>query len=152
MYTLGEDEVPTITTSQYFTLKIKLGHRYRRQVTVRNIENDPQVVETTPEQRACRFHYENEDGLYPHYSYSACTVLCRKRAQREICGCNDHFMLETDASEHCNISGMVCLHMHESQLTTLKPHWAVDRYGMVCECLPSCDETEITIIKDVINS
>ncbi|XP_068633532.1 sodium channel protein Nach [Battus philenor] len=152
LYTIGEDEVPSITSSQYSTLKMKLGHGYQRQVVVRNIENDPQVVETTPEQRACRFHYENENGLYPHYSYSACAVQCRKQAQRDLCGCNDHFMLSTSTSEHCNISGMICLHSHVSQLTTLKPPWAVGRHGMTCNCLPSCNETEITIIKDVVIS
>lgn len=68
---------------------------FRRQVTVRNIENDPLVVDTTPKQRACLFHDENDQGLYPYYSYSACTVLCRKRAQMESCHCNDHFMLDT---------------------------------------------------------
>ncbi|KPI94432.1 Sodium channel protein Nach [Papilio xuthus] len=151
IYTLGEDEVPTITSSKYSTLKIKLGHSYRRQLTVRNIENDPLVVETKPEQRACRLHSEN-DGPYPLYSYSACTVLCRKRAQQRICHCNDHFMLATRVSEHCNITGMLCLHTHESELTILKPQWALHRRGMTCHCLPSCDETEITIIKDVVSS
>lgn len=66
-----------------------------RQLTIRNIENDPLIVDTTPEQRACRFHHENKDGLYPKYSYSACTVLCRKKGQLDTCGCNDHFMLST---------------------------------------------------------
>nr|XP_026492257.1 sodium channel protein Nach [Vanessa tameamea] len=151
MYTLGEDEVPSITTLFSSTLKILLGKIYRRQVTVRNIENDPLVVETTPHQRACRFHDENDNGLYPHYSYSACNVLCRKRAQMELCQCNDHFMLSTTESERCNISGMWCLHTHSSHLTTLKPDWA-KRPGLSCDCMPSCDETEITIIKDVITS
>lgn len=64
-------------------------------MAVRDIDNDLLIVETTPEQRACKFHHENEDGLYPFYSYSACTVLCRKRAQLDVCNCNDHFMLST---------------------------------------------------------
>ncbi|XP_063363829.1 sodium channel protein Nach-like [Cydia amplana] len=148
MYTLGNDEVPSITTLQSSTMKIQLGHKYSRQVAVRDIENDPLIVETTSEQRACRFHSENEDGLYPHYSYSACTVLCRKRAQMDICKCNDHFMLATPESDRCNISGLACIHAHANYLTTLKPHWA-NRPGLSCDCLPSCDETEITIIKDV---
>ncbi|XP_063825941.1 sodium channel protein Nach [Ostrinia nubilalis] len=147
VYTIGPEEVPSITTLQYSTLKVHPGHKYRRLVTVRNIENDPLVVETTSKQRACRFYHENEDGLYPHYSYSACTVLCRKRAQMEICHCNDHFMLGTTPAEHCNISGMACLHGLASHLTTLKPHWA-SRPGLTCDCLPSCNETEITVVKD----
>ncbi|XP_045448047.1 sodium channel protein Nach-like isoform X1 [Melitaea cinxia] len=151
MYTLGEDEIPSVTTLYSSTLKLSLGKKYRRHVTVRNIENDPLVAETTPQQRACRFHDENEDGLYPHYSYSACNVLCRKRAQMELCQCIDHFMLDTTESERCNISGMWCLHSHSKDLTTLKPHWA-KRPGLSCNCLPSCNETEITILKDVITT
>ncbi|CAK1551059.1 unnamed protein product [Leptosia nina] len=95
LYTLGEDEVPTITTIFSSTLKLALGKNYQRQVVVRNIENDPLTAETTPEQRACRFHDENDDGLYPVYSYSSCTVQCRKRQQMQLCGCNDHFMIGT---------------------------------------------------------
>lgn len=52
-------------------------------------------METNSEQRACRFHYENENGVYPLYAYSACTVRCRKKGQLDMCGCNDHFMLGT---------------------------------------------------------
>ncbi|XP_037868462.2 sodium channel protein Nach [Bombyx mori] len=151
MYTLGEDEVPTVTTLQSSTLKIQLGANYSRQLTIRNIENDPLIVDTTPEQRACRFHHENKDGLYPKYSYSACTVLCRKKGQLDTCGCNDHFMLGTKESERCNLSGIACLHSFASQLTTLKPHWA-NRPGLACSCVASCDETEITVIKDVVVS
>ncbi|XP_041979463.1 sodium channel protein Nach [Aricia agestis] len=147
IYTIGEDEIPGITTLYSSTLKASLGNTYLRQVSVRDIENDPLVVETTPEQRACRFNSENQ-GLYPHYSYSACIVLCRKRAQLDICHCNDHFMLNTSDSERCNITGMWCLHTHSKQLTALKPPWS-QRQGLVCDCLPSCEETDITIIKDV---
>lgn len=57
----------------------------------------------------------------------------------------------TDESERCNISGMWCLHTHSSHLTTLKPSWA-QRPGLTCDCMPSCNETEITVIKDVIRS
>ncbi|KAH9644843.1 hypothetical protein HF086_007931 [Spodoptera exigua] len=122
-----------------------------RILSVRNIENDPLITETTPEQRACRFHHENEGGLYPHYSYSACTVLCRKKAQLESCHCNDHFMLGTTEETLCNLTGMACLNKLQSHLTTLKPAWA-KRPGLSCNCLPSCDETEITVIKDVTSS
>ncbi|KAF9418788.1 hypothetical protein HW555_004455 [Spodoptera exigua] len=151
MYTLGEDEVPTITTLHSSTFDLGIGYSYRRILSVRNIENDPLITETTPEQRACRFHHENEGGLYPHYSYSACTVLCRKKAQLESCHCNDHFMLGTTEETLCNLTGMACLNKLQSHLTTLKPAWA-KRPGLSCNCLPSCDETEITVIKDVTSS
>ncbi|KAJ0176656.1 hypothetical protein K1T71_007835 [Dendrolimus kikuchii] len=120
----------------------------KRLLSVRNIENDPLVALTTPEQRACRFHNENDDGIYPYYSYSACSLLCRKRSQIAFCGCNDHLMVATPDSERCNITGLACLHTHSSNLTSLKPPWAT-RPGLICSCLPSCNETEITVIKDI---
>ncbi|XP_047533408.1 pickpocket protein 19-like [Vanessa atalanta] len=150
-YTDWDTRLPTVAICELSNDDKIYNVSDTRQVTVRNIENDPLVVETTPHQRACRFHDENDNGLYPHYSYSACNVHCRKRAQMELCQCNDHFMLGTTESERCNISGMWCLHTHSSHLTTLKPDWA-KRPGLSCDCMPSCDETEITIIKDVITS
>ncbi|KAJ2949047.1 hypothetical protein O0L34_g5987 [Tuta absoluta] len=148
IYTLGEDEVPTITTLQSSTVKLQLGYNYRRQLAIKNIENDPLVEETFPGQRACYFHNENKDGVYPYYSYSACTVLCRKKAQLKICNCTDHFMLGVTEDQRCNISGVACLHAHSAHLTLLKPPWAT-RPGLSCDCLPNCNETEITVIKDV---
>ncbi|CAB3261418.1 unnamed protein product [Arctia plantaginis] len=147
MYTLGDDEVPTITTSLSSTLKLQYGRKYRRVLSVRDIDNDPFITETTAKQRACRFHHENEGGLYPQYSYSACTVLCRKRAQLKMCQCNDHFMLNTTEEERCNITGMNCLNSMSKYLTALKPAWS-QRPGLTCDCLPSCDEREITVIND----
>ncbi|XP_060803388.1 sodium channel protein Nach-like [Amyelois transitella] len=152
VYTIGEDEIPSITTLQSATFKVQTKHTYSRRITVRNIENDPLVSsETSVEQRACHTRDENEGGLYPHYSYSACTIKCRKQAQIDTCGCNDHFMVGTSEAELCNITGMACLHSRATHLTTLKPNWAT-RPGMACNCLPSCHEAEITVIKDVIRT
>ncbi|XP_073956888.1 uncharacterized protein isoform X2 [Choristoneura fumiferana] len=105
MYTLNKEEVPSITSLQSSAMHLQLGHKYRRQVAVRDIDNDLLIVETTPEQRASE-------------------------------------------SDRCNVSGLACIHAHASHLTTLKPPWA-NRPGLSCDCLPSCEETEITIIKDV---
>ncbi|XP_034832228.2 sodium channel protein Nach-like [Maniola hyperantus] len=148
IYTLGEDEIPNIATLLSSTLQVLLGKLYRREVIVKNIENHPLVEQTTLEQRVCRFHHENEDGLYPQYSYSACIIRCRKLAQLKTCQCNDHFMVGATEEEHCNITGMACLHDNFAYLTALKPPWA-QRPGLVCDCLPSCNETEINVIEDM---
>ncbi|XP_059048510.1 sodium channel protein Nach-like [Achroia grisella] len=147
MYTLGEDEIPSVTSLRATTLRIQLGRKYRRLVAVNNIENDPLVADTTTKQRACQFYSENQDSLYPHYSYSACLTQCRKQAQIRLCGCHDHFFVATSDTHYCNISGMACLHTNGDSLTNLKPSWST-RPGQVCNCLPSCDETEVTVIKD----
>jgi acid-sensing ion channel, other len=65
----------------------------RRHIAITEIENDPIAVETTPNQRKCRFLDEKYDlEVYPYYSYSACTVQCRKDNQIRMCNCTDHFM------------------------------------------------------------
>uniref|UniRef100_A0A2H1WKA7 SFRICE_008547 n=1 Tax=Spodoptera frugiperda TaxID=7108 RepID=A0A2H1WKA7_SPOFR len=57
---------------------------------------------------------------------------------------------ETEKTQ-CNLTGMACLNKLQNHLTILKPAWA-KRPGLSCNCLPSCDETEITVIKDVTTS
>ncbi|XP_048478510.1 sodium channel protein Nach [Plutella xylostella] len=188
VYTLGDDELPTITTLMTSIIEIKLGNRYWRDLAVRNIENDPLLSETSPAQRACRFHREQpglfprysysacttqcrrrgqtrrcgcndhlmpgtseyfhreQPGLFPRYSYSACNTQCRRRGQARRCGCNDHLMPGTTAADHCNLTGLACLAAHVTELTTLKPPWAA-RAGLACACLPSCTDTDITVVK-----
>ncbi|KAG7308681.1 hypothetical protein JYU34_005903 [Plutella xylostella] len=87
-----------------------------------------------------------QPGLFPRYSYSACTTQCRRREQARRCGCNDHLMPGTTAAEQCNLTGLACLAAHVTELTTLKPPWAA-RAGLACACLPSCTDTDITVVK-----
>ncbi|CAG9786709.1 unnamed protein product [Diatraea saccharalis] len=105
-------------------------------------------MQTTIEQRACRFYTENQQVFYPFYSYSGCVVECRKKAQMENCQCMDHLMPGATEKERCNITGLACLHSKKAYLTTLKPPWRKTP-GLVCNCLPSCNENEITVVKDV---
>lgn len=51
-------------------------------------------------------------------------------------------------SDRCNISGAVCLSENTHILNSLKPVWET-RPGLVCDCLPSCNEMDITVIKDI---
>lgn len=92
---LMENHTTTLTLSWLMPNFCFIGSVFRRYITVRNIENDPLIEDNTAKQRACHFHSENEGGVYPHYSYSACTVQCRKKGQMDQCGCTDHFMVGT---------------------------------------------------------
>ncbi|RVE42930.1 hypothetical protein evm_012429 [Chilo suppressalis] len=56
-----------------------------------------------------------------------------------------HFETENN---HCNITGLACLHSNKSVLTDLKPPWR-KRPGLVCDCMPSCNDIEITIIREL---
>lgn len=89
----------------------------RRQITIKNIENDIDARKIVPEKRKCRYINENILNVYPYYSYTACTVQCRKNAQMRLCNCTNFFMPNTSESEKCNISGILCLNEYVQQLS-----------------------------------
>ncbi|XP_077290852.1 sodium channel protein Nach-like [Arctopsyche grandis] len=147
VYTIGEEEVPTLTSLQSDYFPVVENIQYRRHIAIRNIENDPNTRETTPIQRNCRFQDENNLEVYPYYSYSACTVQCRKDHQKKFCNCTDHFMPNTEERDKCGLVGLVCLNQHYAHLSVMRPEWA-RRSGLICQCPPSCTEIDITVIKD----
>lgn len=75
---------------------------YRRQLTVKNVENDPEAKDVSVTQRNCRFPDENYMEVHKFYSFSACSVQCRKDEQVRLCGCNSHTMPNTDVSKGTN--------------------------------------------------
>ncbi|KAJ8970655.1 hypothetical protein NQ317_016868 [Molorchus minor] len=48
---------------------------------------------------------------------------------------------------HCNMTGLGCLNINYNDLAVLKPSWA-NRPGLYCDCLPSCTEIELSVIRD----
>uniref|UniRef100_U5ETC3 Putative pickpocket 13 n=1 Tax=Corethrella appendiculata TaxID=1370023 RepID=U5ETC3_9DIPT len=150
IYLIGKEEIPHLLTSKSNQLQIDLYISYKRMFSIHNIENDPETRETNVEQRNCRFDNEN-DGLevYKYYSYSACSLQCRKNAQLKFCNCTNHLMPNTSAQYQCNITGFICLNDHYEQLSVIIPKWAAaTRKGIVCDCLPSCTEVDINIVHD----
>lgn len=103
--------------------------------------------EVSVSQRNCRYGEDNYLNVYRHYSYSACSVQCRKDAQLRLCNCTHHLMPNAGVQELCNLTGMACLNDNYNELAVLKAHWS-KRTGLVCNCMPSCIETEMFLIKD----
>ncbi|XP_052753361.1 pickpocket protein 19-like [Galleria mellonella] len=68
-------------------------------------------------------------------------------AQMRICNCTNFFMPNTPEHLKCNVSGIICLNDHVNVLSVLRAKWS-SRNGLYCNCLPSCTEAEISIIKD----
>lgn len=103
MYTLGAEEVPNVVASKtdFFTVGPFIA--YSRQVSVRNIENDAQTRSVSVAQRSCRFRDENWLDVHRHYSYSACSVQCRKDRQLAVCNCTSHLMPGTAERQHCDM-------------------------------------------------
>lgn len=120
----------------------------RRLISVKNIENDPLTREVSVEQRNCRYSDENILDVHHHYSYSACSVQCRKDKQLRVCNCTSHLMPHVPSSMHCDVKGLRCLNEHYEELSVVIAEWSVNKKGVVCNCLPSCTEIDIGIVYD----
>ncbi|KAG7308674.1 hypothetical protein JYU34_005896 [Plutella xylostella] len=147
VYVLNEEEVPSLTTLGSDVLNVVPEVSHRRSITIRNIENDAGARVISPEKRKCRYHDENFLEVYRHYSYSACTVQCRKEAQLRLCNCTNFFMPGVPERLKCGVDGIMCLNANLNELSVLKAKWS-SRPGLYCDCLPSCTEAEISVVKD----
>lgn len=119
-----------------------------RTISIKNIENDPLTREVSVRQRNCRFSDENILDVHHYYSYSACSVQCRKDKQMLMCNCTSHLMPNINETYHCDMDGLMCLNNHYEELSVVIARWSVGKKGVVCDCLPSCTEIDITIVHD----
>ncbi|XP_065167008.1 sodium channel protein Nach [Atheta coriaria] len=147
IYVLGEQEVPSLTTLQTEILQISPQIRYHRYFALTEIENQAEVRDVSIVQRNCRFMDESYLNVYKYYSYSACSVQCRRDAQLARCNCSHHLIPNTKPEQQCTITGLECLNKNYDDLAVLKAPWA-KRKGIVCFCVPSCTEIELSIVKD----
>lgn len=69
---------------------------FRRLLTTKYVENDVEARDVSVVQRNCRFPEENYVEVHKYYSFSACSVQCRKDEQVRLCGCNSHVMPNTN--------------------------------------------------------
>lgn len=93
---------------------------HRRFITLRNVENDYGARLISPEKRKCRYTDENSLKVYRHYSYTACTVQCRKDAQIKLCNCTNYFTPNVAEHEKCDVKGIICLNDHLNELSVSK--------------------------------
>lgn len=123
---------------------------HSRYVSKRDIENDEAIRETSVQQRNCRFPDENILDVHRYYSYSACTVQCRKDRQMELCNCSSHLSPNSPDWQLCNMDGLECLNRNYEDLSVIIAKWSRrrGRKGLVCDCLPSCTEVDITTVHD----
>ncbi|CAK1548750.1 unnamed protein product [Leptosia nina] len=147
VYVLNKEEVPSITTPGSDVMDVAAEIHRKRLISIKDIENDAGARQVSPEKRKCRYTDENILDVYRHYSYSACTVQCRKRAQLRICNCTNFNMPRVAEHLKCNISGVICINNNWNALSVLKARWS-SRSGLYCDCLPSCTEAEISVVKD----
>ncbi|KAG5666860.1 hypothetical protein PVAND_014868 [Polypedilum vanderplanki] len=150
MYTIGVYEVPNLVTPKTDILQIDQFIHYKRQLSIKNVENDPETKDVSISQRKCRFPEENYLEVHKYYSFSACSAQCRKDEQVRFCGCNSHVMPNTDPKSHCDINGLVCLNEHYEDLSIVIASWSKARKkrGVVCDCLPSCNEIDLVVVHE----
>lgn len=148
VYTLGEEDVPNLVTPKSDVLQIDHFLYYKRQILIKNIENDANSRDVSIRQRNCRFTDENPLDVHRHYSYSACSVQCRKREQLRTCNCTSHLMPGTDPRLYCDMLGLMCLNEHYEELSVVIAKWNKGRRGIICDCLPSCTEVDISVVHD----
>ncbi|XP_058450698.1 sodium channel protein Nach [Malaya genurostris] len=147
-YILNEEDIPHIllTTAQF--THIPEGYAGKVFFTTQNVVNDPLIHSVDQEIRRCIFPDENANTNYSKYSYSVCVTECLKMAQIKACNCSHHNMIidENDESPICGYDGLFCLDQKDLMFpqTTIMQPWRTN--GLVCQCLPSCNEHEIRVI------
>lgn len=83
------------------------------------------------------------------YSYSTCVTECLKQAQISACNCTHYNLIvdSKDNSKECDYFGLLCLDENDLMFpqTTIMQPWRTD--GLVCRCLPSCNEAQINVVR-----
>lgn len=74
---------------------------------------------------------------------------CLKQAQIKVCNCTHYNLIvdSKDTSKECDFYGLGCLDKNDllfPQTTIMQP-WRAD--GLVCRCLPSCNEPQINVVR-----
>ncbi|XP_072379246.1 sodium channel protein Nach [Diabrotica undecimpunctata] len=147
LYVLGPLEIPSLSSLLADVIALAPNLYYRRYFSIKEIDNQPEVKYVSIDQRKCRFPDESDLDVSRYYSYSACCVQCRKKAQLEKCGCIHHLMPNTSFEYQCTLEGIKCLNEYYNEISVLKASWS-NRTGLVCGCLPSCNEIELSVIRD----
>ncbi|BES96239.1 Amiloride-sensitive sodium channel [Nesidiocoris tenuis] len=145
VYLHSEYETPFLDSHLSNIFRPNPSHENHIQITIADTENSPEVRELSIYQRKCRFPDENDLQSADFYSYSACVVDCRRRAQMELCNCTSHFTPKTRPEDQCDFDGIICLGSHSSRFTVLKSKWS-DKDGLACDCLPGCIGADFDII------
>lgn len=101
---MSEEDVPVLSNKKN-VMRMKLNFHYMLYINVNEVVNDEKVLplqilsfmcvlsvrfkvrNTDVKLRKCVFPDERRIDVYPHYSYTACLVECRKNLQKNLCNC-----------------------------------------------------------------
>jgi hypothetical protein len=94
VYIHSRTDVPNLNAEMTDVIAVKQAPKSQSEVhlVVRETENEDGVREVGADKRNCHFPWEQRTDHYPQYSYSACIVECRRRAEMALCNCTTHLL------------------------------------------------------------
>jgi amiloride-sensitive sodium channel len=94
VYVHSRTDVPNLNTEQTDVIALESKPRSQHEVylVVHETENEDGVRKVDAERRKCHFPWEGHSEYYQQYSYSACIVECRRRAEMALCNCTRHLL------------------------------------------------------------
>ncbi|XP_028043512.1 sodium channel protein Nach-like [Bombyx mandarina] len=119
---------------------LPLVNDFEASLRVEQTITDVAVQSISPVSRDCLFSHEvpsfAQHWPFKKYSYSACVLYCRAKAQTDVCNCTHHYMPNIGDFPTCNISGLACLHLNSDSLIVEGS-----------ECPMECDNVVYTTIQ-----
>lgn len=92
-YVLSGEEVPSLLRMEDDLRQYAHpGDKLQYSISVREIENEPEVKNIAIKHRKCRFPEENYLTVQKYYSYMGCIVEEKKKAHYKMCNCTHHLM------------------------------------------------------------
>ncbi|PNF38621.1 hypothetical protein B7P43_G02309 [Cryptotermes secundus] len=94
----SRSDVPNLNAKETDVVVVQSRPRSQHEVylSVHETENVDGVGGMEAKKRKCLFPWEGYPGYYSHYSYSACIVECRRRAEMDLCNCTRHLLPYTE--------------------------------------------------------
>ncbi|XP_031769715.2 acid-sensing ion channel 1-like [Galleria mellonella] len=129
-----------------FEVMLYLANRVEYLFSLVETENDPMLQSEDLATRRCRFLTElPKDPLYvyPVYSFGTCYLVHETNHLFEHCGCVHPIRDIFYKNKFCNYTGLNCISLVQEH-EKLKAD--KDKNTMTLDCLPSCDEIEVTSI------
>ncbi|XP_023702655.1 sodium channel protein Nach [Cryptotermes secundus] len=145
----SRSDVPNLNAKETDVVVVQSRPRSQHEVylSVHETENVDGVGGMEAKKRKCLFPWEGYPGYYSHYSYSACIVECRRRAEMDLCNCTRHLLPYTgETGKICDINNIFCIKRNEYFLLSLKAHWVTKKDALNCPCLSGCEDIQIDTI------
>ena len=148
LYIINEEDIPHMLLTTLMFPQIPDGFDGELLLSIKDTVNDDNVRDIHQDQRKCIFPEEQKGSAYKKYSYSTCVTDCVKTAQIKACNCTHYNLIvdKNDKSPECGYEGLSCLDTNDLMFpqTTIMQPWRTD--GLVCYCLPSCNELQISVV------